>query len=182
MAIVTGKPNINFGIQETYDPTTIHCIDLSDWKILQNNPSVMRILLPGSRNEIIQTWAKGRVNTYNSVNLGLSCLVECDEQKYEFLPDGIYTFILEGSPTNYFKKRYYLKTDQIRLELDKIYIKANIEYTPKDKQIREALEDIEFNLKSAESFTRDGDFLRADRAFCEAKELIEKYQDCKNCL
>jgi len=175
--LLTGKPNINFGIYNTYDPSVISCIDLSDWKILQNSPTVMKITLPGSSKQIIQTWAKNKINVYNSINLGLSCLTECDEQRYEFLPDGIYQFILEGSPTSYNKKRYYLKTDQFRLELDKIYIKLSINFSNKDKAIRDVLEMVEFMLRSAEAFTRDGDFIQAEKAFCEAKNLSAKYQD-----
>lgn len=177
--IVTGKPRINFGISNTNDPELISCTDFSDWKILKNSPAVMRIILPGSSNEIIQTWQKERVNVYNSINLGLSCVTECDEQTYQFLPDGIYQFILEGSPTSYNKKRYYLKTDQFRLELNKIYIRANIEYSTKDKALREYLEDVEFNLRSASAFTSDGDFVRAEKCFCEAQKLVRKLQECK---
>jgi len=170
---ITGKPRLNFTIYNTYEPELILVADYSDWKILENKPAIMKIIPPGSNREIIHTWKKNRVNIYNSINLGLSCLTECDEQKYEFLPDGIYQFILEGSPSNYNKKRYYLKTDQFRLDLDTIYIKLNIEYSQKDDKIKDLLSDIEFMLSSAEAFTRNGDFVRADRAFCEAKKILE---------
>ena len=179
---IIGKINLNFSVLNDNDPKSIILADLSDWKILEDKPAVIRIVLPGGSKEIVHTWIKHKLNILNSINLGISCLRECAEQTYEDLPDGIYQFILEGSPTNYNKKRYYLKDDSLRIEISKIYIKADIEYSLKDKDLRNSLEDIEFMLKVAESHTIQGNFVKADKAFCEAQKLMRKHQDYKNCI
>lgn len=182
MASIVGKPNLNYSILSDNDLYQIMLIDLSDWKILESAPAVLKIVMPGSKNEIIQTWAKNRVNIINSSNIGIICPDECtDNPKQVELPDGIYQFILEGSPTSYNKKRYYFRYNNLQLQLDKIYIKANIEYTISDKELREDLMNIHFMLEAAEAHTRNGDFVRADKCFCEAVKLVERRSECKNC-
>lgn len=172
---IIGTPIIDFNIYESDDPKIIILADNSQWKILETKPAVIKIILPGSSKEIIHTWIKHRVNVLNSTNLQLSCLESCvDNQDLIDLPDGVYQFILEGSPTSYNKKRYYLKTDTIRLEIDEMYVRANIEYSVVDKNLRERLSNIEFMLKSSEAFTRRGDFVMADKCFREVQKLICK--------
>ena len=112
----------------------------------------------------------------------MSCLNTCGEQDYVDLPDGIWTINVKSAYQGIEKIRYYLKTDRFRLELDKIYIKASLEYNIKDKQLREDFSDVELMIRTAEAFARDGDFSKASRDFSEAQKILKKYQDCKNCL
>ena len=178
----TGQIIIDFEIYNSYNPQTLIVGDHSYWKNAENLPAYLLVTPPGSKTPISNVFKKHRLNIFQSVNLGLSCLTECDEQKYEDLNDGIWTFVLKSGYEGFEKTRYYLKSDRLRLELDKAYIKASLEYRKEDKQLRNDLADIEFLLRTAEAFCRNGDWVKASRDFDEAKSILKKYQECKNCL
>lgn len=177
-----GKLIIDFEVYNSYNPQTLIVGDHSYWKNAENLPAYLLVTPPGSKTPISNVFKKHRLNIFQSVNLGLSCLTECDEQKYEDLNDGIWTFVLKSGYEGFEKTRYYLKTDRTVLELDKIYIKAGLEYNKEYKQLRSDLSDIEFLLRTAEARTRSGDWVNASRDFDEAKSILKKYQECKDCL
>lgn len=177
-----GKINIDFEIIPTYNPQKLWIADSSLWLGAENLASTICIISPGSKKAVNIAFQKHKINIFHSLNLGLSCLIECEEQKYANLPDGIWTISVKSGYTGVDKKRYYLKTDVIRIKLDEIYIKAGLEYDKNSKRIREDLMDIEFLLRTAEAFARRGDFVKANRDYTVASELIDKYINCKNCI
>ena len=177
-----GKINIDFQVINTYNPQKLWVGDDSVWLNAENQPAYILITPPGSKKAISNTFQKFRINSFNSTNLGLSCLNTCGDQNYVDLPDGIWTINLKSSYQGIEKTRYYLKTDRFRLDLDKVYIKASFEYDVKDKQLRQDFSESEFLIRTAEAFARDGDFAKASRDFSEAQKTLKKYQDCKNCL
>lgn len=177
-----GKLIIDFEVYNSYNPQTLIVGDHSYWKNAENLPAYLLVTPPGSKTPISNVFKKHRLNIFQSVNLGLSCLTECEEQKYEDLNDGIWTFVLKSGYEGFEKTRYYLKLDRIRLKLDEVYIKAGLEYNKEDKQLRNDLSDIEFLLRTSSAHTRNGDWVKASRDFEEAKSILKKYQECKNCL
>ena len=177
-----GKININFGVISDYNPQELWVIDASMWGIAENKPAYILITAPGSKKPISNVFQKERRNIFNSVNLGMSCLNICGEQDFVDLSDGIWTINVKSAYQGIEKTRYYLKTDRFRLDLDKVYIKASLEYNVKDKQLRQDLSEAEFLQRTAEAFARDGDFAKASRDFSGAQKILKKYQECKNCL
>ncbi len=177
-----GKITINFTVIPDYDPATLIVGDLSDWKGAENLPATMCITPPGSTKAISNTFQKHRLNIFNSVNLGMSCLKECEEQVYEDLPDGIWTLKLLSGYEGIEKLIYFLKTDRFQLELDKIYVRAGLDFDKEQKQFREDLQDIHFLINAAHAQIRIGDFAKANRDFTQAQVVLRKYIDCKNCL
>lgn len=179
-----GKPHIDFSVYNSNDPKYLVIGDSSDYKdSLKNNTSTLSIKLPGSSTYQLFPWAKNKLNRFNSNTLHLSCVQPCVDQAYLDLPDGIYSLLLQVSPNDiYFKEHYYLKTDVFRIALDKIYIRADIDYNPNQQQLREDLSVIEFMLRTAEAYTRDGNFAKANRCFSEAQRIKEKYAECTNCI
>lgn len=173
-----GRINIDFQVINSNDPALLLIGDYSDWKHIRNKPSVIEITLPGSSQAVSYNFVKGSINSFNSNNLYLGCN---DCQEYTDLPDGIYTILLKGSPDTFNKKRYYLKLDKIRLELDKIYVGAGLEYDKNNKAYRDSLSTIEFYLRVAEAHTRRGNIAKAYTFFTEAANLVEKNKNCKNC-
>ena len=179
---IIGKINVDFQVINSYDPKVLIVADSSTWLSADNLPSYISITPPGSTQAITHIFQKHRMNIFNSVNLGLTCLTECGEQNYVDLNDGIWTINLKSSFEGIEKTRYYLKADRIILKLDKIYIKSGLEYDKNNRQLREDLEDIEFLIRTSEAFCRNGDFFKASRDFSEAEQLLKKYQDCVDCL
>ena len=177
-----GKISINFSIIPTGEPTHIWVGDNSDWRGAENLPSVIEITPPGASNPISHTFQKYKLNIFQSVNLAMSCLTICDEQNYEPLSDGVWQFTVKSGYEGIEKTRYYLKTDNIRLELDKIYTRVGLEYDKNDKQFRKDMSDIEFLLRTAEAFAKVGDFYKSQRNFKEVRTLLDKYSECKNCI
>ncbi len=177
-----GKIIINFTIIPDYDPTTLIVGDLSDWKGAENLPATICITPPGSTKGITEIFQKHKLNIFNSVNLGLSCVEECQEQTYTDLPDGIWTIVLKSGYEDLEKTVYYLKTDRFQLELDKIYVRAGMDFDMNRKQFREDLQDLHFLVNAAHAQVRVGDHAKAHRDFLEAQYILQKYIECKNCL
>lgn len=177
-----GKIIVNFTIIPDYDPTTLIVGDLSQWKGAENLPATICIIPPGSTKSINTIFQKHRLNIFNSVNLGLQCVKECEEQVYTDLPDGIWTITIKSGYEGIEKTLYYLKTDRFQLELDKVYVRAGLDFDMNQKQFREDLQDIHFLVNSAHAQVRVGDYAKANRDFTEAQMLLKKYMECKNCL
>lgn len=172
---------INFLIASENDPFSIVIRDTSNWGVAQGQPAYLQVTPPGSTKSVSLNFAKESITILNSVNLGLSCYIQgCDDQDYQELYDGIWEICLLSSYQDLNKKRFYLKTDSLRLELDKIYIRAGLDYDPNSEVIK-ALRKVEFLITSAEVYIRRGDTVKAKTAFDEAVKLTEQYSKCKDC-
>lgn len=174
------KINIDFQVINSYDPAVLLVGDFSQWHHIENKPSIIEITVPGASTPIAFSFVKKTINAINGSALNLGC-DSCNDAAYPDLPDGIYTITLKGSPDTFNKKRYYLKLDQTRLELDKVYVASGLKYNPANKSYRDALSTIEFYLRVAEAHTRRGDIGKAKTFFNEAQSLLRKYKECKNC-
>lgn len=182
MSIDIGTINVDFTVLPDFDPTLLIVGDISKWYGAENLPATISITPPGSIKPIVETFQKHKLNIFNSNTLGLSCLIECEEQRYDDLSDGVWTILVKSGYTGIEKTRYFLKTDIFVREIDEIYIRAGLEYDMNDKQIRKDLRDMEFLKRTAEANCRRGDFYKADRDFSQAQELLSKYKECKNCI
>lgn len=176
------KIEVDFLVITDYDPKQIIIGDMSSWYNAENMPATICIIPPGGTRSINNTFSKHKMNVFNSINLMLDCLVECEDQEKSDLSDGIYTITVKSGFEGVFKTRYLLKTDRFTMELDKVYIKAGLEFDKNNSKFREDLLNIEFLKRTAEAYTRIGDFVKASRNFYEAQKLLRKYTDCTNCL
>jgi hypothetical protein len=174
---------IDFVILNTDDNKIICIGDKSQWGVAENLPAYLLVKVPGSDNFINLNFSKNRLVFLTSVNLGLSCVTEScsSEQDLQELPDGVWEFCLKSSYEGLDKKRYYLKTDSLRLEMDKIYIREGLEYNPESKVVK-ALEKTEWFLQVANSLIREGNNIKAMKAFELAEKELEKQKNCKNCI
>lgn len=177
-----GKIIINMTVIPDYDPATLIVGDLSVWKGAENLPATICITPPGSTKSINTTFQKHRLNIFNSVNLGLSCVKECEEQDYQDLYDGVWTLKLLSGYEGIEKTLYYLKTDRLQLEIDKLYIRSGLEFDKEQKQFREDLQDIHFLINSSHAWIRQGDHSKSHRDFQQAQILTKKWIDCRDCL
>lgn len=173
-----GEINIDFQVINSNDPALLLVADFSDWKHIENKPAIIEITLPGASTANSFTFVKHSTNPFNANNLHIGC-GDCEGRAD--LPDGIYTICLSASPNTFFKKRYYLKVDRLRLELDKIYAGAGLDYDKDDKAQREATATIEFYLRVAAAHTRRGNIGKARQFFVEAEKLVRRSQKCTNC-
>lgn len=179
MSDLSIKPN--FIISREVDPEQIMIADASSWGIAETQPAYLTILPPGSTRYINLNFLKHNMMFLTSVNLGLGCLTECEEQKLEALDDGVWEFCLKSNYEGIQKKRFFLKTDSLRIEMDKLYIKEGIEYNPNSNVVK-ALAKAEWLLKVAESNLRNGNNIKAMQAFNLASKEVEKYKNCKDCI
>lgn len=177
-----GKVIVNFTVIPDYEPTTLIVGDLSEWKSAENLPATICITPPGSTKPINTVFQKHRLNIFNSINLGLSCVSTCGEQTYVDLLDGIWKLTLLSGYEGIEKTVYYLKTDRFQLELDKIYVRSGLEFDRNKKQFREDLQDLHFLVNAAHAQVRVGDYAKANRDFIQAQTILKKYIDCKDCL
>ena len=177
-----GKIKIDFKVLSPLDPTIIMVADNSDWFSAEDKVSTISITPPGSTKSINNIFVKRQINTFNSSNLGLSCLVSCGEQTYVDLNDGIYKITVKSAYQDIEKTRYFLKTDRFLVEFFKEWINTGLEYTDTKNLIYESLLDSRKHLYSAEGFMLEGDFTKANREFTEAQKKFNKLIKCKNCL
>jgi hypothetical protein len=177
-----GKINIDFKIVPVLDPTILMIADNSDWFSAEDKESNIIITPPGSKKEINNIFSKRQLNIFNSSNLGLSCVSECKEQEYLDLSDGIWVICLKSAYQGLEKKRYYLKTDRFLIEWYKEWILSGLDYTDTKNIMYDKLLDVRKHLYSAEGFTLDGDFTKANREFVEAQKKFNTIRKCKDCL
>lgn len=177
-----GTVKVDFKILPVLDTQVIMLADNSDWGVAEDKQSTILIFPPGSKNAIVNIFAKHKVNTYNSINLGLNCLTACGENEYQDLSDGIYTIILKSAYEGLEKTRYYLKTDRFTVEWYKEWLNTGLDYTDTKDLRYDALLDSKKHLISAEAYTIEGDFTKASREFQEAQKKFNKIRKCKNCF
>ena len=170
-----GKININFSVFSD-SPSHISVADMSDWLYAKGLPAYILITIPGSKKSKNYTFAKEKISTFNSHNLGLSCLKgDCTEEEYVDLPDGIYTICVKSGYEDIENSKFYLKTDRFEVEMAKVMIKDGLEY---DKEFVLKMTKIRFLLDVAKSHALMGDFVKAQRFFEESKGLLKTHIEC----
>jgi len=173
-----GKIHIDFEVFETGNAKILSVADTSDWLYAENKPSYISIKIPGSSKYKTVSFKKWAVNNFNSHNLGISCLKgDCTKETYVNLPDGIYTIKLLSGYEDIEKEKYYLKTDEIDLEIAKSLTQIGFDFTDQTEKQIKPFQKIDQFLSVAKSWTKLGDFVKADRYFQEASSLFDK-QKC----
>lgn len=172
-----GKIKIDFQVLYDDDPFALSIYDKSYWQLLEGKPSIIEITTPGASEPVVNTFEKKSINIFNSINLGLSCPT-CDDISLNELPDGIYTIVVKASPDNFNKESCYLRTTKLRLEIDKIYIKANLLDKVTSTDLIEKLNWINLLLRSAEANLRYGNLRETQQIMFEVHAIVEKIKRC----
>lgn len=165
------KINLDFDITSTI--YLLHVEDLSCWGLIQDKPAVISITLPGSTYPVKDYFDKDKKNSFDASTLGLSCQ-GCDDQI--LLPDGIYEIKLEGSPSTFFQSKLYLKTDELKMKIDKAWI-SNMKSQKSQDKLVEAL----LLIQGAESHIRYEMEKEAKNLYDQALKIVTKLSGCKNC-
>lgn len=167
------KIEIDFQVIKTYDPKKLIIADASEWSHIIDKPAIIEITLPGSSNAFTNYITKKNVITvYNSSLLGINCGAACDEDLVE-LPDGIYHIKMKGSPDTFFKERYYMRSEKLQLQLDKIYTTLGFDIKRQDREIAESLWNCKLLIEAADASTRRGELGMAADYYKSAKRIIE---------
>lgn len=172
-----GKIKIDFDVVDTNDPFKLLVADSSYWQLIEGKPSIIEITTPGASEPVVNTFEKKTINIFNSINLGLSCPT-CDDITLNELPDGIYTITVKASPDNFNKERCYLRTTKLRLEIDKIYIKASLLDKVTSADLIEKLNWINLLLRAAEANLRYGNLRETQQIMFEIQAIVEKVKRC----
>jgi len=177
-----GQIKIEFDVFSTR-PTNLVVADSSEWIYAQNLPAYLLVKLPGSKKFKTFPFKKNALNRLNSHLLGLSCLTnDCQDEVYNDLPDGIYTFCLKSGYEGIENTKFYLKTDLFKQDFAKVMIKYGIEYTEQGKDFLEDMLFIKALVTVAEAHAHEGDFVKAQRFFEEAKDKLRSRVECRNCI
>lgn len=163
----------------TSNPYYLTVTDTSNWALIENKPSIIEITLPGSATPETRYFDQYAVNNFNSNDLNITCPTECDQERVT-LPDGIYKVKLIGSPSNFCKQYYYLKTDMFDMELDKLYIKY---VNRRDrKAVMDQIADIELLVRGASANIKYENINIANEMFSKAAEIVDKLLNCPDCV
>lgn len=168
-----GEIKLDFFVFSLYDPKVLLISDNSNWLHIESKPAVIDITIPGSSKSVRYTFLKNGINSFNSHNLGITCLGGgCTEEEYSELPDGIYTITLTGSPDSFTVTKYHLKTDRVKQRIDKILITLGLEFDTANKEIRDEVLDIQTLLQIAEAFIRQSNIDQSKTFFDAAYDRL----------
>lgn len=171
------KPRLDFQVHDIKDPRVLSIMDYSTWGVAEGKPTIIKITLPGDKNPVVHYFQQGVMNVFNSSNLGVVC-DPCELPDLLPLDDGIYQITLEGSPDTYNLTKYYLRTTNLCLELDALYMKSKIECKELSCETLQDLIKPSLLIKTAEAFTRVGDFCKAQEIFDLAVAVVEDQKKC----
>lgn len=175
--------NIDFQVTSIFNPKYLIVVDTSDWQLIKGKTSIIEITLPGFKDPVTLYYGQNQVNSFNSIQLGLNCQgCEIKDENLHDLPDGIYKITVKGSPSKFQFTRKFLKTDNIRLELDKLFINLGLGCAIPNKECLDLIQRIDFFLKSAESNMREGNECEAQELLFKAEKEINKLKKCKSCV
>jgi hypothetical protein len=167
---------IDFNI--TSNPYFIRVEDFSDWGVIEAQPSIIEIYLPGDTSPVTHYFDKGKTNVFDSINLIAQCQ-DCSDVDRIPLSDGIYVIKVIGSPSTYNKELKFLKTDLMEMEIDKLFIE-NLHCQNKES-FKNQMTEIEFLLRSAEAHLRYDQEKMARMLYEQVERKVEKLKDCKTC-
>ena len=174
---------IDFNVIETDNHKTLLIADNSNWSVIESEPSIIEVTLPGMRNPVVNYFDKKSINNFNSVNLNLSCVGGgCDELEWTELPDGVYTICVKGSPSKFQETKNYFRTNKIRERFDLLIINSNIGCEGSSKVDFKEILDIDMLIKSTEANTRFGDINSASKDYQLASKMLDKYSKCNDCI
>lgn len=173
---------LDFVVLNTGDPKLLQIADTSAWGAISERRAIIDITIPGKEESVTFYLAKNMINTFTSPVLGLNCETQgsCGVE-YLDLPDGIYDISITGSPSKYRVSHKYLKTDRIRLDIDKLWVKASILCDNRDDDLLEKIEEIEYCLASAHANVRLGNTREAHDLIDKANQIIDIANNCVNC-
>lgn len=172
------KVSIDFDIKS--DINYLKVIDLSDWGLIKNKPSIIEILVPGFSTPVTYYFDKGKTNVFNSINLVLQCQ-DCLDEEPQALPDGIYVITIKGSPSTYSKEIKYLKTDELNMKIGTLYISKLRENKKPSQEIIDKLMGFMFLLEGAEQHLRWDMEKEASALYQDVLNEVEKTIECKTC-
>ncbi len=170
---------LDFEVVGTNNPKNLKIVDESEWGILADRPAIIEIKAPGKEDYATHYLGKNQINVFNSMTLGINC--DDPDKKFINLPDGIYDITIKGSPSSYSFNRKYLKTDSIRLNLDKVWARSGILCDHEDDDLMNKIKEVEFVLVAAESNTRIGNLIEAEELFKKAEKLMWVINNCEDC-
>lgn len=171
--------HLDFEVVGTNNPKNLRVVDQSEWGILADRPAVIEILPPGLDDKVVYYLGKNQVNIFTSITLGYNC--NAGKYEYEDIPDGVYDITIKGSPSKYQFNRKYLKTDSIRLNIDKVWARTHLLCDEPDEDVMEKIKQVEFLLAAAESNMRLGNIETAKDLLEKAQRLMYIINDCDGC-
>jgi|TARA_R110000868_G_scaffold74337_2_gene214909 hypothetical protein len=173
MAILD-KINLDFQVLSAGDPKILVVMDTSVWGAIEDKPSVIDIIVPGSTKTRTYNFVKGKSNVFNSSNLLISPVGQ-----YKELADGIYRITIKGSPDSNCKQRDFLKTDKIRLLIGDLYLEDY--FTCQDIQNNKLriLRDVKLSLDVAEIQAANGKVKEAAKGLADVYSRVRDYIKCR---
>lgn len=175
MAILD-KIDLDFQVLNTGNPKILSIMDNSVWGVLEDKPTIIEIITPGSEKIRTNNFVQGKINVFNSSNLLLSPIGEKND-----LSDGIYKVTVKGSPDTFCKHRDFLKTDKMRLNLYKLYTSLGSNDSEVIKENKKKILEIDLLIRAAENLVSRGELKKAYTFFKRANKDLKNYNECETC-
>lgn len=168
---MTGAPNLNISILETYNSAEIAVLDTSSYPSTSyqvQNPYI-EITPPGFFKQI-QVFTPRSINIYNAVTLNMAA-------DSTGLPDGLYKIRYSINPNyeNFIEKSYY-KIDQLRASFDKAFLSMGdiLCNSNSSEKTRLWLNEVEFYIQAAVAAANSCNDKLAQEFYEKAKKFLDK--------
>lgn len=162
---------LDFQIISTGDPKYISLVDYSQWGLIEDKPAIIEVTVAGASTPVVLSFTKNSQTIFTTKNL----LMTCNDCSLSDFPDGIYTFTLKGSPDTFNKTRKFLKTDLLRLQLDKFIISTECNWSAKTYEL---YNEINFLIAVAEAHTRYDNLSTAQEFLQQAYDKVDRLINC----
>lgn len=163
------KIEIDFDVLPS-SPRTLRVYDASEWLWAEDKDSYIQITPPGSVKCTTLDFFKTQVNSYDAEDLSLGC---------NDLPDGIYILKVLSFFEEIDLTKYYLKTDNLELNIAKSIIEAN-EGNNVSEAFKNTIFKIKWLLELANSYIKEGNYSKAANFFKKAKSISDSLK-CEKC-
>lgn len=167
---------LDFHVLSTGDPKIFVIMDTSVWGFIEDKPSIVEIVIPGSTEVRTYNFVKGKNNVFNSSNLLISPVGE-----YQDLSDGVYRISVKGSPDTNCVHRDFLKTDKVRKELAEIYVSLGVDNNKETIEKKKIIQSYDLLIRAAEYAVLIGQLKRGMTYFKKAVKDIKDYNECETC-
>lgn len=185
MAIDTSIINIDFEVLNTNTCKILKVLDISNWASAVDDAAYIEILTPGATTPVVHVFQKGKINIFNTNNLGLS-----DVSNYSYigpLPDGIYTItVLQCQDDPLAVTKIHLQDCQIRCKVARKLISVDLTCDPCRKDLLKEIQDIMLFLDAAQAQADLCNVNKAMEYYSRASTLLSRISDsnnhnCNNC-
>ena len=169
---MTSVPLLNISLLDTYNPTVLSILDVSEYPIgyIVQNPYVE--ITPPGFSKVTSIFTPKSINIFNAPTLGLA-----PSGTLSPLPDGLYKirYSIQPNHINLIDRDYY-KIDQLKEAYDRGFLKLGLTIcnSNAEEKMRLLLDEAELYIQGAVAAANSCNVKLAQELYKKAQKILEK--------